>query len=295
MTGTEQVLIEDWCQQYPSHSIGGLAFGADGSALRERRRRRELQLRRLRPGRQPRQPVRRPARRRRRHADSADRRGRRAAQPGPAHRRRPGEPRRHDPPRRPRHRRRRARTTRWPAAATPTRGASSPTACATRSASRPAGHDEVWVGDVGWNDWEEIDRVANPTDGVVDNFGWPCYEGDGRQAGYDAANLNVCENLYDAGIGAVTPPYFRYHHDELVVPAEACPTGGSSVAGISFEFYDGSPTPPSTTAPCSSPTTPATASGSCPRAPTACPTSPSAEDIRRRRPGPRRPASRPER
>jgi glucose/arabinose dehydrogenase len=27
---TEQVLIEDWCQQYPSHSIGGLAFGADG-------------------------------------------------------------------------------------------------------------------------------------------------------------------------------------------------------------------------------------------------------------------------
>ena len=31
MTGTEQVLIEDWCQQYPSHSIGSLAFGADGA------------------------------------------------------------------------------------------------------------------------------------------------------------------------------------------------------------------------------------------------------------------------
>ena len=28
--GTEQVLIEDWCQQYPSHSIGSLAFGPDG-------------------------------------------------------------------------------------------------------------------------------------------------------------------------------------------------------------------------------------------------------------------------
>ena len=30
MTGTEQVLVEDWCQQYPVHTGGGLAFGADG-------------------------------------------------------------------------------------------------------------------------------------------------------------------------------------------------------------------------------------------------------------------------
>ena len=31
MVGSEQVLIEDWCQQYPSHSTGSLAFGADGA------------------------------------------------------------------------------------------------------------------------------------------------------------------------------------------------------------------------------------------------------------------------
>ena len=31
MTGTEKVLIEDWCQQYPSHSVGSLAFGSDGA------------------------------------------------------------------------------------------------------------------------------------------------------------------------------------------------------------------------------------------------------------------------
>src|SRR4029453_13686234 len=31
MTGPEQVLIEDWCQQYPSHSIGALDFGPDGA------------------------------------------------------------------------------------------------------------------------------------------------------------------------------------------------------------------------------------------------------------------------
>src|ERR687891_167328 len=27
MTGAEQVLIEDWCQQYPSHSVGAMVFG----------------------------------------------------------------------------------------------------------------------------------------------------------------------------------------------------------------------------------------------------------------------------
>ena len=31
MTGTEQVLINDWCQQFPSHSVGDLRFGADGA------------------------------------------------------------------------------------------------------------------------------------------------------------------------------------------------------------------------------------------------------------------------
>ena len=29
-TASEQVLINDWCQQFPSHSIGALDFGADG-------------------------------------------------------------------------------------------------------------------------------------------------------------------------------------------------------------------------------------------------------------------------
>ena len=41
------------------------------------------------------------------------------------------------------------------------------------------GTNEVWIGDVGWNNWEEINRVADPL-GSVENFGWPCYEGHGR-------------------------------------------------------------------------------------------------------------------
>src|SRR5205823_4166218 len=31
MTGSEQVLVSDWCQQFPSHSIGTLLFGRDGA------------------------------------------------------------------------------------------------------------------------------------------------------------------------------------------------------------------------------------------------------------------------
>src|SRR5215213_2776990 len=29
--GSEQVLVEDWCQQFPSHSIGTVMFGSDGA------------------------------------------------------------------------------------------------------------------------------------------------------------------------------------------------------------------------------------------------------------------------
>jgi glucose/arabinose dehydrogenase len=102
-----------------------------------------------------------------------------------------------------------------------------------RFTQRP-GTDELWVGDVGWNDWEEINVIKN--DGVaVQNFGWPCYEGAGRQTGYDSANLNICENLY-AQSGAVTAPYFSYHHTSRVVASETCPTGSSSIAGLDFQF-----------------------------------------------------------
>ena len=50
----------------------------------------------------------------------------------------------------------------------------------------------TWAGTT----WEEINRVLDPSDDAVENFGWPCYEGNGRQSGYDGANLSICENLY---------------------------------------------------------------------------------------------------
>jgi len=101
-----------------------------------------------------------------------------------------------------------------------------------RFAMRP-GTNEIWIGDVGWTAWEEINRVVSPTTSVS-NFGWPCYEGAGRQSGYDAADLSLCENLYAAGTGAVKAPYFTYRHTAKVVSGETCGTGSSSIAGLAF-------------------------------------------------------------
>jgi glucose/arabinose dehydrogenase len=100
-----------------------------------------------------------------------------------------------------------------------------------RLTTRP-GTNEVWVGDVGWSTWEEINRVTNPTAGPV-NFGWPCYEGAGRQAGYDGANLNLCESLYSAG--GVTSPYLSWRHGQPSFTGDSCATGGgSSSTGVAF-------------------------------------------------------------
>jgi PKD repeat protein len=85
---------------------------------------------------------------------------------------------------------------------------------------------------VGWNTWEEIERFDQST-GAVPNFGWPCYEGDFRQPGYDATNLGQCERLYSTN-GAVEEPFFKYNHAATVVPGETCPTGSSAVSGLAF-------------------------------------------------------------
>ncbi|WP_433165851.1 ricin-type beta-trefoil lectin domain protein [Kribbella sp. CA-247076] len=95
------------------------------------------------------------------------------------------------------------------------------------------GTNELWVGDVGWSAAEEINRIVSPTAGVT-NFGWPCYEGNAKQSGYDTNDLSICENLYAAGPTAVTSPYYAYKHSEKVVAGERCGTGSSSLTGMSF-------------------------------------------------------------
>jgi glucose/arabinose dehydrogenase len=238
-TGSEQVLIEDWCQQYPSHSIGSMAFGADGALYVSGGDGASFNFVDYGQDGSPVNPC----------GDPPGGVGGAMTPPTAEG----GALRSQD-----------VRTMSDPVSldgailrVDPDTGAGlpdNPMASSTdanarrivahglrnpfRITTRP-GTNEVWLGDVGWNEWEELNRLVSPTSAPADNFGWPCYEGDGRQNGYDAANLSLCENLYAAGSGAVVAPYFRYHHNELVVPNEVCPKGGSSVAGTSFAFSSG--------------------------------------------------------
>jgi glucose/arabinose dehydrogenase/PKD repeat protein len=103
------------------------------------------------------------------------------------------------------------------------------------------GTSELWIGDVGWNDWEEVDRITTPTSGIR-NFGWPCYEGNGQQPGYASSGVSICQNLY-ATPSAVSAPYYTYNHASKVVAGEGCPTGSSSITGMAF--YQGGTYPAS--------------------------------------------------
>jgi uncharacterized repeat protein (TIGR01451 family) len=253
MTGNEQVLINDWCQQYPSHSIGSLAFGADGALYVTGGDGASFNFADWGQDGSPLNPC----------GDPPGGVGAQLTPPtaeGGALRsqdlRTPYNPNPPPPP--------------PPPDPTSLDGAvlrvnpdtgqglpDNPLAASSdanerriiayglrnpfRMTIRP-GTSEVWLGDVGWNTWEEINRIANPL-GSVENFGWPCYEGVGQQSSYDSANLNICENLYAAGTNGVVPPYYTYNHSANVVSGESCPTGSSSIAGVAF--YPGGPFPDS--------------------------------------------------
>ena len=56
-----------------------------------------------------------------------------------------------------------------------------------------------------------------------------------RTAVRATASLALCQGLYAAGTGAVAAPYYTYSHSAQVVSGETCPTAnGSSITGIAF-------------------------------------------------------------
>jgi glucose/arabinose dehydrogenase len=99
---------------------------------------------------------------------------------------------------------------------------------------------ELWIAEVGQSNIEEIDRDANPIDSHVKNFGWPCYEGANPQPEYKALGLNICKGLY-SNPGTASIPFYGYRHANQVVPGESCPTGSSAISGLAF--YPGGPYP----------------------------------------------------
>lgn len=95
---------------------------------------------------------------------------------------------------------------------------------------------EMYVGNVGSSEYEEIDRF-NPVSGGLYNSGWPCYEGDKPQFQFVELNLPICEQLYGEP-EQVTQPLFYYSHRSAIAPGDECPyAAGSAVSGPAF--YEG--------------------------------------------------------
>ena len=152
----------------------------------------------------------------------ADRRGWRAAQPGPADDRRPASAStarviRVDP------------ATGAGAAGQPAGRQRGPERAADhrlRSAQPvPFHHPRRARTSCGWETsagttWEEINRISDPLARAVENFGWPCYEGAGRQSGLRRREPEHLREPVRQQPGAVTAPYYAYHHSSRVVADE---------------------------------------------------------------------------
>ena len=198
-----------------------------------------------------------------------------------------------DHPHRPGDRRRRCRATRSPPAPTPTRAGSSPTGCATRSASRsgPARTSSGSATSAGTLGGDRPDR--QPDAAPSTNFGWPCYEGAGRQASLRRAEPQHLQRpVRAARRGHPAVLHLQPRRRTLSPARPARPALVDHRAGL----LPGRRLPGrTTTARCSSPTTPATASGSMPARLQRAARPLHGRDLRSRRGQPGRPRDRPRR
>ena len=108
-----------------------------------------------------------------------------------------------------------------------------------RMTFRP-GHSDLYVGDVGQNTWEEVDRftMSGSTPTNIPNFGWPCYEGAVHQQAFENVGTDMCASLYAQG---ATGPLYKYTHIGTLTPKGPCFPGSadqtSSISGLAF--YEG--------------------------------------------------------
>ena len=243
--GVEQVLIEDWCQQYPSHSVGDLAFGPDGFLYASGGDGASYVFADYGQDGNPLNPC----------GDPPVGAGGTQTVPtaeGGALRSQDlqtmtdplglsGTVIRIDP------------STGQGAPGNPMAGSADPNARRIIAAGlrnpfrftmRP-GTSELWLGDVGWGAWEEINRITNPTDGTVDNFGWPCKEGAAPNDGYNIG-LTMCNRIVNNTVPTVDP-HHAYQRGQAVVAGDGCSNGtGQSISGAAFypggvypDNYDG--------------------------------------------------------
>jgi glucose/arabinose dehydrogenase/PKD repeat protein len=235
MTGSEHVLVEDWCQQYPSHSVGALMFGPEGALYASGGEGASFSA----------------------TADYGQLGGTLADTPTPINPcgdpggsnpspptagggalrsqdlRTSGDPQglggtviRIDPD----------TGNPWPQnanAGSSDKNVGRIIAYGLRNPYRftiKPGTDDVWIGDVGWNEWEEVDTLPDPS-AAPRNFGWPCYEGVDVLPAYDGLGLSICDGLATSDVAA---PYYTYRHSASIVSGDGCNIGSSSISGLAF-------------------------------------------------------------
>lgn len=96
----------------------------------------------------------------------------------------------------------------------------------------------LYIGDVGWNVWEEINVARGP----AANFGWPVYEGMQAHPNYSVTNTPNRDALNPLfGIGGCTQQFFYFRNllvqDTLAAPSWPNPcNGGLQIPSSLFRF-----------------------------------------------------------
>ena len=91
---------------------------------------------------------------------------------------------------------------------------------------KPGTASTLYIGDVGWNTYEEVDIAKGGED-----FGWPCWEGPASfRNGYDA--LSQCQALYANPPAKLTAPIYYWNHFNS--------SGDAAIGGV---LYQGSTYP----------------------------------------------------
>jgi len=112
-----------------------------------------------------------------------------------------------------------------------------------RMTFRP-GTSDLYVGDVGNQTYEEVNRIPVPTTGPT-NFGWPCREGPAADTYYTSVSLNLCTSLAP---GAAAEPHYYYAQAGHMASGDGCPptstpSYSASVSGLAFPTGTAYPEP----------------------------------------------------